>query len=161
MSNTSTQAPSDEQLSGFFEKLLDFRDTLPENEKVLVDQVVQSATGGGASETEVADNPEITQDEVESFTRKLEDLRSNMSEDDRKLLDGLAVEAGVAQVPEEDPEDDVSGHMWLLWTRTNYGRYYTYYKNACFNRYGTQTFRSRYLYTNYYGNVYRYRCFQN
>ncbi len=158
MSDTTTKAPGDEQLASFFEKLLDFRDTLPENEKVLVDQVVQSATGGADTDGDLVDPPQITKEEVESFTRKLEDLRGNLSADDRRLLDGLAVEAGVAQL-EEDPEDDVSGHMWLLWTRTNYGRYRNYYRNACFNRYGTQVFRSRYLYTNYYGEVYRYRCF--
>lgn len=160
MSDTDTQAPTEEQLSAFFDKLVEFRQTLPENEQILVDMLVQSTTSGELPEDEqVVEPPAISEDDVESFTRKLEDLRGNLSDDDRGLLDGLSLTAGVAVLPEDATDEDVAGHYHIQWRRRGYGNQYRAYKRACYNNAGVQTFGYKYLYTNYYGRVYRYTCY--
>jgi hypothetical protein len=159
MSDTDTQAPREEVLDAFFEKLVEFRQTLPEHEQLLVDMLVQSSADDEPSEDEeVVEPPVITEDEVESFTRNLEKFRGDLTDDDRRLLDSLSLNAGVAVLPEDPSDEDVSAHYHILWRRRGYGYQYNAYKRACYNNYGVQTFRSRYLYTSYYGRVYRYTC---
>lgn len=160
MSDTSTQAPTDEQMSAFFEKLVDFRQTLPEHEQILVDALVYTpAKDEVAADEQTVDPPAISKEEVDSFTRKLEDMRNNLTEIDRQLLDGLALEAGAATVPEGASEEDVQGHTFVIFRRRDYAGWINYYANKCGNAGGSLVTRSRYpAYWTSYGAVYTYKC---
>lgn len=161
----SLQAPTEEQIHSLFDKLFEFRGTLPEHERMLVDYLVARPTIDSLPppNTDVTlEAPPITDEEVESFTRKLEELRDNLPDGDTQLLDTLALEAGFAQLPSEATEEDVVGHHWYqIWNRYGYAGAYGYWSRQC----GEDYYWNRdltYSFSHWSGGrrVYRYTCWQ-
>jgi hypothetical protein len=121
----------EQEIEDFFQRLDQFRDSLPEKEQVMLAALVVEATGKGEEADKAQqENPKSldppTDEEFDAFAEKLNQFHDSLEGDQHLVLDAMLGKTWFQH------EAEVEGFYWrLLDTRVITNRQLPAYINAC------------------------------
>ncbi len=122
----------------FIRRLEEFSKSLPEREQAIISQMVVEALGEESASSNGQDSkPEPTQEEIDSFTGKLNEFHDELPGDMHLFVDDLLATTWF----KEQAEVQGYSHEFLVWRGLVPNKQRFWYGQQCFARPGEQTFQ--------------------